>query len=656
MGKIETYSAKTTPHDNDLLFLGDSETLDGDGDMTTRKVTVASLRTPRAATLVVAASNAPAVTKAAADYVCDGTADEAEINSAIDALGTVGGTVLLSEGTFTVAAAGSVTGDSVTTPYCIRIRETHGAVDLIGMGQGATKIVLANSQAANSIPILVRGTSTTNRTAATRIAHMEIDGNDGGGQTTWTDFGLVEALYSYYVTLEDCYIHDAPFFLTQTFRQSQFARWVNCRFYADATNHQVRFENPNVTIENCQFRGPVAAATGPAMLALATNADIGVQTENALVIGNLFQGGYQHIAMDGAARCVIASNSFRDITTNNPTAVRMAHYDGGSGYNATENVITGNMFYNVRYGVQLDSRSDATDRGAKRNRVTNNYFIDGPDVTFATGVRETGSYADDNLVEGNRFYGVSTPTIKVGANSVFRNNQGDTNAADFIAGVRIREADGSPNVAVVKDLIVSNGTLTDNGSNVATLTTGGGGGTLTVQEVDGTPSVSSVSTLIVTNGTLTDNGSGSVTVVTGGGGSGVGSKSINILNGGYGSVTPTAAPTVAVAESSTRTRTIADLSSYTSARIMLNVVTVNTAAAEYGIQYSSDGGSTWAWLDGTVDTGTGTPRRAVTATGVGTSAWATLAAGAKTEVILRLVHLTASGTAPAFARIDYEFK
>lgn len=57
----------------------------------------------RAATLVVAASDASAKVKAQADYVCDGTADDVEIQAAIDALPASGGKVMLSEGTFNVA-------------------------------------------------------------------------------------------------------------------------------------------------------------------------------------------------------------------------------------------------------------------------------------------------------------------------------------------------------------------------------------------------------------------------------------------------------------------------------------------------------------------------------------------------------------------------
>lgn len=53
---------------------------------------------------------------------------------------------------------------------------------------------------------------------------------------------------------------------------------------------------------------------------------------------------------------------------------------------------------------------------------------------------------------------------------------------------------------------------------------GGGSGSqdfLTVKEADGNPNVGSVVTIVVTNGTLTDDGGGQVTIATGGGGSGI---------------------------------------------------------------------------------------------------------------------------------------
>jgi hypothetical protein len=47
---------------------------------------------------------------------------------------------------------------------------------------------------------------------------------------------------------------------------------------------------------------------------------------------------------------------------------------------------------------------------------------------------------------------------------------------------------------------------------------GGGAGTISVEEVDGAPAVTDVSTIVVTNGTLTDDGGGQVTINTGGSG------------------------------------------------------------------------------------------------------------------------------------------
>jgi len=52
-------------------------------------------RKARTATYVVAASNAPAHVKAQADYVCDGTADEKEIQAAVDAISSEGGEIYL---------------------------------------------------------------------------------------------------------------------------------------------------------------------------------------------------------------------------------------------------------------------------------------------------------------------------------------------------------------------------------------------------------------------------------------------------------------------------------------------------------------------------------------------------------------------------------
>ena len=82
-------------------------------------------KTGRTASLVVAASDSSAKSRAQADYVADGTADQVEIQAAIDALPAVGGTIVLSNGTFYIS-------DTIllTKP-----------VKLLGQGAGSTKLL-----------------------------------------------------------------------------------------------------------------------------------------------------------------------------------------------------------------------------------------------------------------------------------------------------------------------------------------------------------------------------------------------------------------------------------------------------------------------------------------------------------------------------------
>jgi len=67
----------------------------------------------RTATKVVAASDASAASLALADYFCDGTADEVQIQAAIDAMPSSGGSITLSEGTYTFGADANIDDDNI---------------------------------------------------------------------------------------------------------------------------------------------------------------------------------------------------------------------------------------------------------------------------------------------------------------------------------------------------------------------------------------------------------------------------------------------------------------------------------------------------------------------------------------------------------------
>ena len=89
-------------------------------------------KTGRTAMLVVASNTASALEKLQADYVCDGTADNVEIQAAIDALPSTGGKVSLSEGTFNLAAT-------------INIAEANAEKGITLEGQGYGTILKINN-------------------------------------------------------------------------------------------------------------------------------------------------------------------------------------------------------------------------------------------------------------------------------------------------------------------------------------------------------------------------------------------------------------------------------------------------------------------------------------------------------------------------------
>jgi len=74
---------------------------------------VYSRKTKGAATFTVAASDSPSASKTRADYVCDGTADDVQVQAAVDALPSTGGLINLIGGNFTFAATVSRDLDNV---------------------------------------------------------------------------------------------------------------------------------------------------------------------------------------------------------------------------------------------------------------------------------------------------------------------------------------------------------------------------------------------------------------------------------------------------------------------------------------------------------------------------------------------------------------
>lgn len=100
-----------------------------------------------------------------------------------------------------------------------------------------------------------------------------------------------------------------------------------------------------------------------------------------------------------------------------------------------------------------------------------------------------------------------------------------------------------------------------------------------------------------------------------------------------------------------------DLTNATQFRIIANVTTQGASASVTGIQYSTDGGTTWRGLDN----GTANTNSTVTLSDLGTgskvTAWTNLAASAKADVLLRIAGSGGDGAAdPAYSNISIQIK
>lgn len=136
------------------------------GDLIAATVTAKSLTDIEAAAvggpvLLVAASNAPTSVKAAANYTCDGTADDVQMQAANDVLGSQGGIVQLSAGDFTIAA---------TVTLSARVR-------VVGAGHETTRITRANATMGPTFANFVSTSLSVASANATSVVDLKIFGN-----------------------------------------------------------------------------------------------------------------------------------------------------------------------------------------------------------------------------------------------------------------------------------------------------------------------------------------------------------------------------------------------------------------------------------------------------------------------------------------------
>ncbi len=138
------------------------------------------------ATIVVAASDTTNEGKSRADFVCDGTADNVDIQAAIDALPATGGKVVLLDGTFSIS-------DQMTIPDFVTIE-----------GVGPATILFA---AADLDDRIFENADTSGGNSDIELRNFKIDGNSTdqtSGPADGMKFLIVTGLVIDGLIIDDC--------------------------------------------------------------------------------------------------------------------------------------------------------------------------------------------------------------------------------------------------------------------------------------------------------------------------------------------------------------------------------------------------------------------------------------------------------------------
>ena len=265
----------------------------------------------RGATLIVAASDS--LSSAGADYVCDGTSDEVEIESAIADLPSGGGRVLLMEGTYNI----SDTIDFASYDYITL--EGQGFSTILYLIDSADDDVIVANQYYNQIKNLV------------------IDGNKDNQSTNKTGITLNPG--SNFNVIENCYIKNIR---GDGIRSLGADITIKDCFFYTITRHGITCENSENFIRNNYFYN---------IISYAINMTAGAG--KSLINDNYIESGYSiYIASDNnlvtGNRLYSASSTalHADTTADTNCFAGNAIFNGGSMTNDGTNTDTTSVNFN----------------------------------------------------------------------------------------------------------------------------------------------------------------------------------------------------------------------------------------------------------------------------------------------------------------------
>lgn len=346
-----------------------------------------------AATVVVAAHNSAERSRATADFVCDGTGDQEEINAAIRALPDAGGTVLLMEGTFDIRKVEGKLGGVLIE---------RSDVTLAGQG-AATKLIQAAQQETNVIRIIGSGLGHIT------IRDLYVDANRDQNPLGEGDTNVSHARFEFCgikaycqepggpgcephhdITIENCYVLNAR-------RLGIMLEGRNMRVINNVLGNAFS-DSVEILAGPGQIRGNYVEITGKTHVAIGTD-----RADNIIMANNIVhvrEGGDLDIAFRswaGSQRHVITGN----IVTVDPGGTCGIAIDA-RGYGA---VVTGNHVYTADAAAPL-----RVVIGAGKSIVAHNVFENVlVETAEATGTGD-GVIVRDNILHHSAIGGAKIET------------------------------------------------------------------------------------------------------------------------------------------------------------------------------------------------------------------------------------------------------
>ena len=427
--------------------------------------------TDRTVTYVVAASNAPALEKTQADYRCDGTADNVEIQAAITTCNGKG-LVKLTEGTYYIAAAitcsNGVSIEGVPKSTILKTVSGNRTFDLSDKHDIAFKDLIFfgdyTISATGSFAFLATST-------CYNISFKDIEVYDFG------ESGF--KLYSGHdIKIENCYVHDLP------------ANKYGISFYGDEDQY-------NIWIKNCYVK---TVGSGGIFFSADTS---GKMNHDIWVVNNLLDG----CGTDGIWIGGLDSSSFNyNIHILGNTCLNCTNNDGILAQNIYDSEIIGNICKgNAGDGLAIGGLGRSNHTIVKGNIFTDN---DGRGI-FDGGALNTYMSYIGNILTDN---GMGN-TITLGIGTIVQDNEGylspgelRTYSDSLVAGV-VGNAVIAWQNPEVQPMMVTGRTRITTGATLAS--TGDWGLAITVQVVedcedvwtDGTHGTCAVNTTYVERGT-----------------------------------------------------------------------------------------------------------------------------------------------------------